>query len=145
MATNSQANNIPASNTPASNLQAINKPAISLHFINPQTNSSQASSSQASTSHAPAFERVLKEFKNELRAGEMESYKIATLAGLEKAIGELRPKQNSSRSRINLNRLKPLLEALDQYSKVVTLFCNSSEFIPFIWVSKIQLQLKTKT
>jgi hypothetical protein len=143
MATNPQANNLLASNTPASNPQAINQPDMSLHFINPQTNSSQASSShasspQASTAHAPAFERVLQEFKKGLEREDWEICKTTTLADVESVIGDLLSVQHSSCHLIDL-RLKPLLEALDQYGTVVTVFCNSSKFVPFIWVSKTQL------
>jgi hypothetical protein len=148
MATNPQVNNLLASNTPASNPQVINQPAISQHFINSQTNSSQASSSQASssqtsTAHVPAFEWVLQEFKEGLEMGDLERCKTTTLADVENLIEDLVSEKQSSYHLIDL-RLKPLLEALDQYGTVMTVFCNSSKFVPFIWVSKTQLQLKKR-
>jgi len=91
----------------------------------------------ASNSHATSFERALNEFKKELTKKDQDIFKNTTLDGLKKCIGELQKKQHSSRRLRNLNRLKPFIEAIEQYGKVVTIFANTNEILAFVWVGKI--------
>jgi hypothetical protein len=92
----------------------------------------------ASNPHAPAFERELEEFKKGLKKRDQENFKMATFKELEKSIGDLQTKQLSQRRLQNLNRLKPFLDAIEQYGKVVQVFCNSNEIVAFVWVSGFQ-------
>lgn len=92
----------------------------------------------ASNPHAPAFERVLEEFKKGLKKRDQENFKITTFKELRKSIGDLQTKQHSQRRLQNLNRLKPFLEAIEQYGKVVEVFCNSNDIVAFVWVSGFQ-------
>jgi hypothetical protein len=36
---------------------------------------------------------------------------------------------------LNMTRLKKFTEAMNEYGKVIETFCNSSQFVLFIWVS----------
>ena len=85
--------------------------------------------------YARAFEKTLAEFKKEVRKRDQEIFKLTTLEELGKSIGDLQDKQHSQRRLQNLNRLRPFLEAIEQYGKVVEVFCNNNELVAFIWVS----------
>jgi hypothetical protein len=60
---------------------------------------------------------------------------MTSLGSLNQAIGEIQKRQQSERRMQNMTRLKRFIEAMNEYGKVVETFCNSSQFIPFIWVS----------
>lgn len=91
----------------------------------------------ATASHAPVFERILEDFKKTLKKRDLENFKQTTYGDIEKCIGELQETQHKTRRNQNLRRLAPFVEAIDQYGKVVSIFCNSNEFVPFIWVCNI--------
>lgn len=95
----------------------------------------------ASNPHQRTFEGVLEEFKKGLKRRELESFKITTFKELERSIGHLQAKQHSQRQLQNLNRLKPFLEAIEQYGKVIEVFYNSNEIVAFVWVSNFQSEL----
>jgi hypothetical protein len=86
-------------------------------------------------SNAIAFERVLDDFKKELKKKDKDNFKMTSLDSLNQAIGEIQKKQQSERRMQNMTRLKKFIEAMNEYGKVVETFCNSSQFVPFIWVS----------
>ena len=92
----------------------------------------------ASNPHAPAFESALEEFKKGLKKRDQETFKITTFKELKTSIGDLQKKQHSQRRLQNLNRLKPFLEAIEQYGKVVEVFCNTNDIVAFVWVSGFQ-------
>jgi hypothetical protein len=88
----------------------------------------------AATNYAAAFERTLEEFKKDLKKRDLDNFRNTTLDGLKQCIGDLQTRQHSSRRLQNLNRLKPFIEAMEQYGKVVTIFVNSNEIVAFVWV-----------
>ena len=92
-------------------------------------------SSNGPSPYAPPFERALAEFKMGLKKRDQENFKKTTLVGLKQCIGDLQERQHTSRRLQGLNRIQPFLEAMDQFGKVVTIFCNSNDFVAFIWVS----------
>lgn len=89
----------------------------------------------ASNSHVTSFERALNEFKKDLKKRDQDNFKSTTFDGLQQCIGDLQKKQHSSRRLQSLNRLKPFIEAIEQYGKVVTVFANTNEIVAFVWVS----------
>jgi hypothetical protein len=91
----------------------------------------------ASNRQVTSFERALNEFKKDLKKKDQVLFKNTTLDDLKKCIGELQKKQHSSRRLQNLNRLKPFIEAIDQYGKVVTIFANTNEILAFVWVGEM--------
>lgn len=84
--------------------------------------------------YTPLFERSLEVFKKDLNKKDRDNFKFSTLEDLEKCLTQLQAKHRSQRRMQNLNRLKPFLEAMNQFGKVVEVFCNSSELVPFLWV-----------
>ncbi|CAI7641662.1 unnamed protein product [Penicillium glandicola] len=79
------------------------------------------------------FERSLEAFKKDLGKKERDNFKFYELGDLEKCLTQLQAKHRSQRRMQNLNRLKPFIEAMNQFGKVVEIFCNTSEIVPFLW------------
>src|SRR5687767_3411997 len=88
----------------------------------------------ANSNPTDSFTRILDNFKNTLKKEDKDNFKFTTLGDLEKVIGELQKKQHSQRRLQGVIRLKPVLEALSEYGKVVEVFCNSSDIVAFVWV-----------
>lgn len=82
-----------------------------------------------------AFDRVLEEFKKDLKKKDKDNFQMTSLQELNKAIEDIQMKHQTQRRMQNMTRLKRFIEAMDEYGKVIETFCNSSQFIPFIWVS----------
>jgi hypothetical protein len=99
----------------------------------------------AGNSHITSFERALKEFKKDLKKRDQDVFKNTTLDGLKQCIGDLQKEQHSSRRLQNLNRLKPFIEAMEQYGKVVTIFANTNEILAFVWVGEISSKYRMKS
>jgi hypothetical protein len=86
--------------------------------------------------HDPVFQKVLDGFKRDLSKKDKDFFTTVTsFEELEKSIGNLQATQNGKRRARNLERLGPFLEAMKQWGQVVEVFCNSSEFVAFVWVS----------
>jgi hypothetical protein len=85
--------------------------------------------------NATAFERVLEEFKKDLKKKDKDNFQMTSLETLNQAIGEIQKQQQSERRMQNMTRLKRFIEAMAEYGKVIDTFCNGSQFVPFIWVS----------
>ena len=81
-----------------------------------------------------AFDKVLEDFKKDLRKRDQEIFKITTFEEMQKCIAEVQTKQHSERRVLNLNRLTPFIEAVEQFGRLVRLFCNSDEYVAFVWV-----------
>ena len=99
----------------------------------------------ASNAHTTSFERALAEFKKGLKKRDQDNFKNTTLEGLKKCIGDLQNKQHTSRRLQNLNRLRPFIEAIEQYGKVVTIFANTNEIVAFVWVREMRSKYWSRT
>jgi hypothetical protein len=123
--------------------------ASSCHASLPSTiprpaNTNQMAASTGNSAGAPnpyvtGFERVLTRFKSDLKKRDRDNFQMATLEGLQQAVGDIQKKQQTERRMQNMMRLKKFIEAMEQYGKVLDVFCNSSQFVPFIWVSTLLL------
>jgi hypothetical protein len=82
------------------------------------------------------FDRILADFKSGLKKRDQENFRLTTLEDLEQTMADIQAEQHGKRRLQNLNRLKPFLEGLNQYGNVVDIFCNSSQLLPFVWVSR---------
>jgi hypothetical protein len=91
------------------------------------------------SSESTAFLNVLQDFKKTLKRRDQENFKITTLESLKESIAKIQAEQLSTRRNRNLNRLKPFLEAVEQYGKVVQIFCNSNEIVAFVWVRETMI------
>ena len=88
----------------------------------------------AQNAKASAFQQALAQFKDGLKPRDKRNFTMTTLEDLKREIGQIQAAQNSKRRLQNLNRLRPFLEAMDQFGKVIEVFAQSSEFVAFVWV-----------
>jgi hypothetical protein len=80
-----------------------------------------------------SFQAVLSSFKRRLTQKELDDFKGATLEDVRLEIARIRADQASRKEMMNMPRIQSFLEAMDQFGKVIEVFLNSSEFVPFIW------------
>jgi hypothetical protein len=91
-----------------------------------------------------AFQKALERFKHDhLNAAENEQFQFTDLASLKSAMKNIQDEQASNRNRkmLNMPRLRKFLEGMEQYEKLIEVFLNSSEFLPFVWVSDVSQSL----
>ena len=82
------------------------------------------------------FQQALSRFKIGLTDSEVADFQFSSLDNVYDAIEEIQRHQKASKAMRNLNRVKPFLEAMDQYGKVIEVFLNTSGFVAFIWVCR---------
>ena len=86
------------------------------------------------TAHAPAFQKVLDEFRAALPEDDQDEFLHTTLEDLQRCILQIQSDQASSRKCRDMARLKRFLEAMEQCGKIVEVYLNCSNLIAFIWV-----------
>jgi len=93
-----------------------------------------------SLSQTPAaFSRSLETFKRRLSSQEIETFELATLRDLRFAVADIQQEQAQRRGYRNLNKIKPLVDFLQQYARVIEQFVSAKpDFLAFIWVSASQ-------
>ena len=80
------------------------------------------------------FQRALARFKDHLSPTEHEHFRFTSLKDVQETIARIQATQESERKMRNLARIKALLEAMEQYGKVIEVFLNVSDILAFIWV-----------
>ncbi|KAI1355972.1 putative zinc finger protein [Xylaria sp. FL0043] len=80
-----------------------------------------------------AFDKALEEFKEGLRRRDIEKFKSTTLGELNLSIQRLQARQHAERRLLNMNRLQPFLDAIEQYGNVVAKFYSNTDIVAFIW------------
>ena len=85
----------------------------------------------------PAFSRSLEVFKRQLSPREAEAFEFATFEEVRKAIDNIQNEQAHRRGYRNLNKIRPFLDFLQQYARVIEQFVSAKpDFLAFIWVSR---------
>ncbi|KAK8084662.1 Ankyrin repeat-containing protein [Apiospora hydei] len=89
-----------------------------------------------------AFDRALADFKAGLKKKDQDRFKATTKESMLKEIEKLQQDQQSRRLGQNLARVKPFVEAMGQFGKVIEVFSNVSEMVAFVWgPMKLLLQI----
>ncbi|KAI1376891.1 hypothetical protein F4677DRAFT_459629 [Hypoxylon crocopeplum] len=92
----------------------------------------------ATNTNAFAFETALVQFKSGLKKRDRDKFKDVTLEGLLKEIENIQNTQHSQRRGKNIARLQPFIEAMNEFGKVIEVFCNTTEMVAFVWVESPQ-------
>jgi hypothetical protein len=79
-----------------------------------------------------AFRQALKEFTDTLTPDEADDFRLSSLGDLQMTILEIQAKQASEKRMRDLTRLQSFLEAMEQYSNIIEIFLNATEFVAFI-------------
>lgn len=86
----------------------------------------------------PAFSRSLKVFKSQLSIRDAKAFEVETLNDLRIAVEGVQREQAHRRGYRNLNKIKPLVDFLHQYARVIEQFVSAKpDFLAFIWVSRL--------
>ncbi|KAL8837871.1 MAG: hypothetical protein Q9170_002346 [Blastenia crenularia] len=90
----------------------------------------------ASPSEPPAFSRSLKAFKDRLSGQDIDTFELATYEDLKTAVDNIQKEQSQRKGLRNLNKIRPLLEFLQQYSRVIEQFVNAkADLLAFVWIA----------
>lgn len=82
-----------------------------------------------------AFSRVLSAFRSRLSRQDRADFELTTFKDLQNAIDEVQKAQAQRRGYRNLNKIRPFLNGLQQYSRVIEVFVNAKpDIMAFIWV-----------
>lgn len=87
------------------------------------------------------IERAFLKLKQSVSNNDALVFQSTLLEDVWKAAEEIERAQRQRKSLRNLNRIEPLLLALDRYSKPVEILCNGTPFLPWIWVSYARLHI----
>lgn len=79
------------------------------------------------------FQIALNDFTRRLTDQEVQKFKCATIKDVEITLAQIQDRQESKRELRNLTRIGGFLCAVDQLSKILELFTNSSNMVAFIW------------
>ena len=86
----------------------------------------------------PAFSRSLEAFKAQLPARDIESFEFTTFEDLKNAIAKIQGEQARRRGYRNLNKIRPFLNFVQQYARVIEQFVSAKpDILAFIWVSRV--------
>lgn len=82
----------------------------------------------------PAFSRSLEAFKCQLSLRDIEAFGFTNFQELRNAIDSIQNEQAHRRGYRNLNKIRPFLEFLQQYARVIEQFVSAKpDFLAFIW------------
>jgi hypothetical protein len=81
------------------------------------------------------FNEALSHFTASLTDEQKDDFTLTTLDDLQNAVLDIQERKTSSKTMRYVARMRPFLEAMDQYGKVVEVFLNASQFLAFIWVT----------
>jgi len=79
------------------------------------------------------FQTTLSDFKKRLTQKEQDDFRFATLEDVRRLIFRIQNEQEGFKTMVNMTRIQSFLEAMDQFSKVIEVFLNVSEFVAFVW------------
>jgi serine/threonine protein kinase len=77
---------------------------------------------------------ILEEFRKSLSRNVEKEFRATTLADFKQFLVNLQARQYAEQHQQGLERLVPLIEALEQLGQFLGEFCNSAVFMAFIWV-----------
>ncbi|KAI1769143.1 hypothetical protein GGR53DRAFT_528987 [Hypoxylon sp. FL1150] len=88
-----------------------------------------------SNSNPSAFEDALAQFQSELKKKDRDRFKNTTMKDLVDEVGKMQKEHLSQARGQNIARIKPYIEAIEQFGKVVEIFANTSSFVAFAWIA----------
>ena len=93
-----------------------------------------------SHSHSPAYHGPLWRLQDTLTPTEQEDFQFSTLDDLQNALKDIQEKQLKRRHLQCLIRIKPFLDLMEQYGKVVAAFVKTTNILAFVWVRTPRIQ-----
>ncbi|XDG08565.1 hypothetical protein ABKA04_008180 [Annulohypoxylon sp. FPYF3050] len=87
----------------------------------------------ASQSLQSGFDEALSDFKKKLSSSELNEFQVATLDDLKVTILTIQKEQRARKQMAHMDRIRPFLEAMEQFGKVIEIFLNATDFLAFVW------------
>jgi len=81
------------------------------------------------------FEDALSDFRKGLSKKELAQFQWVDFKDVEETIRGIERDQKMKKKMQNLARIKPFLEGMKQYGKIIEVFLNTSNIVAYIWVS----------
>jgi len=81
------------------------------------------------------FEDALNDFKKGLSRRELAQFQCVDFKDVEETIKDIERNQKMKKKMQNIARIKPFLEGMRQYGKIIEVFLNASTIVAYIWVS----------
>src|SRR3569833_3392868 len=97
----------------------------------------------ASSTANPVFEKALEDFKSGLMKKDRDQFGMATLPDLLKKVEDLLKAQHAKRRGQNLALLKPFIEAMEQFDKIIKKNTNTTQNNTKKWVRVAPLTPRT--
>jgi hypothetical protein len=88
------------------------------------------------------IENAFNKLKNEITKEDARDFASTTLKDVWSIARSIEREQESRRSLRNMRRIEPLLHSLENYSKVIEVFCQGYSPMAFVWVSKSALTIQ---
>ena len=87
------------------------------------------------------FEKILASFQKRLSSQDLELFRVTTFNDLKVAVNTIQKEQAARKGLRNLNKIKPFLDGLSQYSGVLEVFLQAKpDILAFIWVGRQSIQ-----
>ena len=81
------------------------------------------------------FEDALSDFRKGLSKKELAQFQYVDFKDVEETIRSIERDQKVKKKMQNIARIKPFLEGMRQYGRIIEVFLNTSTIIAYIWVS----------
>ena len=81
------------------------------------------------------FEDALSDFKKGLSKRELAQFQFVDFKDVDETIKDIERNQKMKKKMQNIARIKPFLECVRQYGKIIEVFLNTSTIVAYIWVS----------
>ncbi|KAI9869154.1 MAG: hypothetical protein M1813_002978 [Trichoglossum hirsutum] len=79
------------------------------------------------------FRLALDSFRKELTQEEINDFELTKFEDVRAVVADVQKKQGDRNGFQNMNRIRPFLDTLNQYTKVIEVFLNTSEIVAFVW------------
>jgi hypothetical protein len=80
------------------------------------------------------LEQAFKKLKQSVSSTDAHTFQSIELKDIRTAAEEIETNQRKRQSLRNMNRLKPFLDVLEKYSRVIEVLCNGTPYMPWVWV-----------
>lgn len=80
------------------------------------------------------FEKAFSQLKTSVTSTDADIFQSTTLDEVKDAAKAIEARQRERRSMHNMARLRPFLQGLGKYAKVIEVLCNGTDYLPWIWV-----------
>ena len=89
-----------------------------------------------------SFDVALRRLNDEVSLDDRRSFNLTAMQDVWDSAKQIERQLGQRRSLIGFQRIRPFLEGIEQYSKVIGVLCNQTPYLPFIWAPiKLMLQV----